>query len=70
MANIIRRVGASIRVLRTEKGFSQEDLAAKAKLHRTYIGSVERGERNITITTLERIAKALGVKAFELLRGD
>jgi transcriptional regulator with XRE-family HTH domain len=47
---------------------SQELLAAKAGLHRTYVGSVERGERNISIDNMARLANALDVKLTELLR--
>ena len=50
-----------IRALREGLGFSQEHLAELSGLHRTYIGSVERGERNITLRSAERIAKSLGV---------
>ena len=46
---------------------SQEALAAEAELHRTYLGMVERSERNVTVLSLDRIAKALGVKASTLL---
>ena len=61
----------NIRRLRNIKGLSQEALADLCELHRTYIGSVERGERNISIDNVERIASALGVNPSELLeRGE
>ncbi len=57
---ILRQVGAAIREKRKQKGLSQEALAFEAELDRTYIGSVERGERNISVLNLVRIAGALG----------
>ena len=53
--------------MREERGFSQEKLAAIADLHRAYIGQIERGEKNIGLKNLQKIAKALGVKAKDLL---
>jgi transcriptional regulator with XRE-family HTH domain len=50
-----------IRQIREGKGLSQEGLADIAELHRTYVSSVERGERNVTVDSLERLADALGV---------
>ncbi|MBJ8153502.1 helix-turn-helix domain-containing protein [Bacillus cereus] len=61
MGNLIEAVGYNIRVIRKGQGLSQEGLAFKANLHPTYIGQVERGEKNITITTLSVIVKALGI---------
>ena len=58
---------ANVRRLRTEHGLSQEDLAEAAGVHRTYIGMLERGEKNVTIYNIERIARALQVKASSLL---
>jgi len=60
-------VGKAIRRRRLELGVSQEGLADVAKLHRTYMGAVERGERNLTIQSLLRIAGALGTSASLLI---
>lgn len=54
-------LGASIAKRRMELGLSQEDLARKSQVHRTYISDVERGVRNVSILTLERITDALGI---------
>ena len=58
--------GDRVRELRKEKGISQEELAFKADLHRTYIGMIERAEKNITLINVEKIAKALNVKLSQL----
>lgn len=58
--------GASMRQLRQERGMSQEALALACDLDRTYIGGVERGERNISLVNIHKIARALGVPAKEL----
>lgn len=58
---------ARVRAIRRERGLSQEDLAELSDLHRTYVGSVERGERNISIDNMERLALALGVSLREML---
>ena len=63
------KVGNNIRNIRQSKGLSQEQLAHKACVHRTYIGMVERAEKNITLVSLEKIANALGVKIEVLLGG-
>lgn len=62
-----RAFGTRVRTLRKDRGLSQESLAHLADLDRTYIGSVERGERNISLDNIHRIALALGVRAHELL---
>jgi transcriptional regulator with XRE-family HTH domain len=56
-----------VRKLRQERGLSQERLAELSDLHRTYVGSVERGERNVSIDNMERLAMALRVKLRDLL---
>ena len=61
--------GQNVRRLRKAHGFSQEELAERAGLHRTYIGSVERGERNISLDNIVAIARALGVAVAELMDG-
>lgn len=61
------RVGKKIRDIRQSKGLSQEQLAEYAEVHRTYIGMIERAEKNITLVSLEKIARALGVEIGELL---
>ena len=58
--SITHTFGLRVRHFRKVKGISQEELADLCDLHRTYIGSVERGERNITLKNAERIAQALG----------
>ena len=62
--------GAKVRALRQSKGWSQEKLAAETGLDRTYIGGVERGERNIALLNIFKIADALGVSAHDLFKGD
>ena len=63
------RVGRRVRELRTKAGLSQEDLAERAGLHRTYIGGIERGERNVGLLNLVRLARALSVRTSSLLEG-
>ena len=63
------QVGKTIRRLRLAKGWTQEELAAHAKLHPTYIGGVERGERNIGLDNLIKIAHALGEHPSALFDG-
>lgn len=61
------RLASRIRILRRCRGWSQEVLAELSGLHRSYIGSVERAERNISLDNIERIAHALGVPIHDLL---
>ena len=62
-----RTVGDNLRRLRTERGLSQEAFADELGFHRTYVGGVERGERNLTLRTVERLADILAVEPLELL---
>jgi transcriptional regulator with XRE-family HTH domain len=67
--DILKRFGRRVRELRIKKGItSQMSLALKAGLDRTYIGGVERGERNVGLKNIEKIAKAIGVSSDELLK--
>jgi transcriptional regulator with XRE-family HTH domain len=60
--------GLAVRALRTKAGLSQEALAGAARVHRTYIGSIERGERNVSLKNIWALATALNCTASELLR--
>lgn len=60
----------NLRTQRLKKGLSQEALAEASGLHRTYVGSVERGERNVSIDNMDRLAQALDVSLSELMRGN
>ncbi len=66
MDNVRSLVGERIRSLRKERGWSQEELGEKADLHHTYVGAVERGEKNASIDTLDKIADALGIEMVDL----
>lgn len=63
----LRELGDRIREERTRQGLSQEQLAQRAGLHRTYVGSVERGERNISVGSLYTLADELGVTVAKLV---
>jgi transcriptional regulator with XRE-family HTH domain len=60
--NLQRSLGRKIRELRTRHGWTQEQLAEFCGLHRTYMGHVERGEKNVSLSTVARVANALGVR--------
>jgi transcriptional regulator with XRE-family HTH domain len=65
-----RNVGLNLRAYRKARGLSQEGLADVLGVHRTYMGGVERGERNLTLRSVERIAAKLGVDPLALLSSD
>lgn len=67
MVNIKKKFGDKMRQIRKQKKISQEELAFRAGLHRTYISDVERGHRNVSLENIEKIAKALGVLSRNLL---
>lgn len=60
------RFGSTVRKLREEQGYSQEELAERAGLHRNYVGGVERGERNVALENIVKLAKALAVPPKDL----
>ncbi len=64
------RFGRKLRTVRLEKGLSQEKLAEIAGLHRTFVSMVERGKRNVTLATVEKLAKALEVSLADLMPAD
>ena len=63
-----QRLGRNLRRLREAKGLSQEQFADEAGIHRTYVSDLERGSRNPTIRVVDRVAKALGVTASDILK--
>jgi len=63
------RIGENLRKAREDRGWSQEELAFEAGVHRTYVGGVERAEYNVTVLTLLRFTKALGITLQDSLRG-
>jgi len=65
--NLREVLSSNIKEFRAKEGLSQEVFAARCGLHRTYIGSVERGERNVTLATLQQLSDAMGVAAADLL---
>lgn len=69
MPTVQEVLGSRVRELRLKKGFSQESFADHCGLHRTYMGGIERGERNLTIQTVLTVAKGLGLSMSDLLSG-
>ena len=67
-AEILKRFGETLREHRQRAGLSQEKLAARAGIDRTYVGGAERGERNVALVNIVRLAEALDVPPAELLR--
>ena len=65
--DICKKFGERVRELRIAQGFSQEQLAQKTGLHRTYIGGIERGERNVSLVNIQKIAKGLNYSIEYLL---
>jgi len=65
-SDILKKFGDKVRDFRKQNNLSQEDLAEKAGLHRTYIGMIERAEKNITLINIEKIANALSINITEL----
>jgi transcriptional regulator with XRE-family HTH domain len=66
--DIVKKFGEKIRALRTEQGWSQELLAEKTGFHRTYIGMIERGERNLSLRNIETFANTFEISVSELLK--
>ena len=64
----LEKFGEKVREERLKQGLSQEELAAKAGVHRTYIGMIERAEKNITLANIEKIAKALNLPMEDLIK--
>jgi transcriptional regulator with XRE-family HTH domain len=64
----LEKFGEKVRKERHEQGLSQEELASRAGVHRTYIGMIERAEKNITLENIEKVAKALGLKLSEFFK--
>ncbi len=67
--DILKRFGQRVRDLRKARGLSQEAFAAECGLDRTYMGGIERGERNVALRNIERIADTLGISISQLMRG-
>ncbi len=68
MSDLVKKVGERIRRLRKERNLSQEELAERSGLHTNYVGQIERGEKNLTLETLEKIVSGLDVSLEKLFR--
>ena len=68
-SEILVKFGERVRELRKKQGFSQEGFAHECKMDRTYLGGIERGERNLALINIERIAKALDMTLSQLMKG-
>ncbi len=68
-SDILVRFGERVRELRQKQGYSQEGFAHKCGLDRTYVGGIERGERNLALLNIERIAQTLDISLAQLMRG-
>lgn len=66
--NLQKKLGKRIRQLRKARGYSQESFAFDCGLHRTYVGCIERGEKNITVSNLEKVAKTLNLGMEDLFK--
>jgi len=66
-SEVATQFGKKLRKLRKKQGFSQEELADRASLHRTYVSSVERGERNVSLQTIDKLARSLNLSMGDLM---
>ncbi len=69
-SKVLQLFGRKVRMLRKQKGLSQEELAHRADLHRTYIGMIERAEKNITLINIEKVANALEITLEQLFKNE
>jgi XRE family transcriptional regulator, regulator of sulfur utilization len=69
MQEVHKKLGKRVAELRKTKGFSQEDFAHECGFHRSYMGALERGEKNITLSMVNKVAKGLKISLSELFRG-
>lgn len=70
MSDLTNNIGEKIRYYRKERGLNQEELAYRASLHNTYIGQLERGEKNVTIESLAKVCAALDITLTEFFQGQ